>query len=573
MSTLKAFARDAARRYLQSAVFVDDEIFDKHSGMPVETADLPKSRKPIFRRTASKGTIQTAEQKKSDATAVEQPYHPKDLVSSFAQEGIICALYEPPKDFPTNPDSEIFKLCERTDIIILDWDFSGDRGKKALDLIAVLVKQSHQEFPHHTRLLSIYTADPSLVAVANQIGDRLRAEGFPALPEQSQCRLRSGATRLLVFGKDIPRIGADEEQFTLKEKQLANRLVEEFADMNSGILPSYALHAMAAVRHNSKRILDRFHGEMDAAFLLHRAMVIDNEEALEQLPELLSEELLAVIEEEHTTVAGIRKCFNKLASQFEIGPPKRPWCDKNGKPMDASDSLRNLLKSGVGGLTDKNQEIKQIANLAKKGWRGVDAQTIQDLQLMVDPNKTESNQRLASLFASRTQYNNKIRHLCYGTIVRHRESKGKNAPWVYSFCFMPICDSVRLQLTKQFKHGDPVSFPFWRLREDVYAGSTENRRGIVLELFDKTHVELSAGGKPRDMLWDASFNVNKTTGTVTASRKRDGGFTFVTNDKLRVAWVGQLKPLHSQRIAYDIGQSLSRVGLVEAEWLRLLCDR
>src|SRR5256714_497933 len=164
MTALSDFSRAAARRYLQTAVFVDDEIFDKTSGKPLDLTDGPKPRKRVY---VSGELLQTIEEKQEEIGA---SYHPKELVSSFAQEGIICALYEPQPDFPTEPGSEIFKLCERTDIIILDWNFSEDRGEKALNLISALVRQSHEEIPNHTRLLSIYTTDPSLEGVANQIG-------------------------------------------------------------------------------------------------------------------------------------------------------------------------------------------------------------------------------------------------------------------------------------------------------------------------------------------------------------------------------------------------------------------
>ena len=65
--------------------------------------------------------------------------------------------------------------------------------------------------------------------------------------------------------------------------------------MHSGILPSYALHGMASVGRNSKRILDKFHRDMDGEFLLHRASLLANEDAFQQLPELLAEEVLAVL--------------------------------------------------------------------------------------------------------------------------------------------------------------------------------------------------------------------------------------------------------------------------------------
>jgi hypothetical protein len=60
---------------------------------------------------------------------------------------------------------------------------------------------------------------------------------------------------------------------------------------------------------------------------------------------------------------------------------------------------------------------------------------------------------------------------------------------------------------------------------------------------------------------------------VLAIRNQRERFVFHTDTNEEIEWVGQLKPLHAQRIAHDIALGLSRVGLLEAEWLRLLCDR
>jgi hypothetical protein len=44
MSALKKFSQQAARRYLQSAVFIDDHIFDQKTGRP----ELPVEVLPLF---------------------------------------------------------------------------------------------------------------------------------------------------------------------------------------------------------------------------------------------------------------------------------------------------------------------------------------------------------------------------------------------------------------------------------------------------------------------------------------------------------------------------------------------
>ena len=86
MSALEKFSQQAARRYLQSAVFVDDHIFDQKTGMPTLPVGAPPQRKPIFRGAGgARPAARVAASLEEDASS-GQPYHPKDLVSSFARE-------------------------------------------------------------------------------------------------------------------------------------------------------------------------------------------------------------------------------------------------------------------------------------------------------------------------------------------------------------------------------------------------------------------------------------------------------------------------------------------------------
>jgi hypothetical protein len=520
MNALTKFSKDAARSYLQSAVFVDDHIFDHKTGMPAQPVEVTPQRKPILRRATGTKVSPSVEENDN----VEQPYHPKDMVSSFAREGITCALYEPKEGFPTGPDSEIFKLCERPDIIILDWDFSGDQGSKALDLISSLITQSANEFPHHARLISVYTADQSLVAVANKIADRLKANGLDADPDRAQCRLRSGATRLIVLGKPIGRFGGEDEKFTVEESGLANKLIDEFGEMNSGILPAYALHGLAAIRRNSKRILDRFHGDLDGAFLLHRELVSSDEEAFDQLPELLADEIRAVVEDERLSAGMAKKiAVAALASDHVSKKDKEliPMPQNGTKPKNVADKLKDGGEIPMGHL------------------------------------------RLAALFSSQTQYSSASRNLCFGTVVRYRAKYSKKGtPWQYAVCLVPTCDSLRLKPTQ------PAQFPFWTVERETYNG-TSRRNGMVLVSDDGDNISLSAGGKAGEKLWTDSFAVDKKTKTANALRVK-GAYKY-GGSKRTIEWVGQLKPLHAHRIAHEITDSLSRVGVSEAEWLRLLC--
>jgi hypothetical protein len=167
---------------------------------------------------------------------------------------------------------------------------------------------------------------------------------------------------------------------------------------------------------------------------------------------------------------------------------------------------------------------------------------------------------LAALFSSRTQYSSAPRKLGFGTVVRHRAKYSKkHTDWQYAVCLMPACDGLRLK--------EPTRFPFWTVELETFKGST--RYGMVVASDNDTPVSLSASGKAGDKLWSDSFKVDQKTKTVVAHRVNK---TFrYEGSKRTIEWVGQLKPLHAHRIAHSVTSGLSRVGVSEAEWLRLVC--
>ncbi|MCI0540225.1 MAG: response regulator receiver domain [Verrucomicrobiales bacterium] len=547
MTNLECFARNSTKRYLQSIVFVDDEIYDKPSGRPAEIASaLPTMKSPFAKAGAPAAPAET----KVDHVE-KAPYHPKQLVESFAKEGMVCALYEPAENFGTGTDSELFKLCDRADVVILDWDLFNEDGKNILPLITNLVSASQTSVPHHVRLCVIYTSKPDLVRVANETYEALKKAGQTVEDVKNTSTLIAGATQIIVLGKPgAPGRTPDSKALEVAETQLANRVIDEFARMNSGILPAYALHGLAAIRNNSQRILDKFHGEMDEVFLLHRALVIESEDAFDQLPELLSEEVLAVIQDRQIPSATMAAISKEAAQTVKLDPKTLVGWNVNGKPAkDSLELARLFLGGGKPAIRNKcTFNYEHVTNL----------------RIAMGCTQTNSDKRLASLFNVRTRYvaSNSPPILGFGTIVRYSEQIGGQNEWVYFFCLMPICDGIRLKSGA----GKRTLFPFWKLTNGIKGGV--NGRGIIVRASDNSYLELIAFGKPREMLWIDRFEPS-ASGTVTASQD---GSSFWFQGEHRLEWIAQLKPTHAQRIAHDIGQSFSHVGVVEAEWVRLICD-
>lgn len=575
MSALDSFIRDSATSYLQSVVFVDDHIYHV-SDKPHETATVALGNrvlKPMFTDSETSNvdseTSESLEEAPLDSTNpapeslddVASAYHPRQLMESFAQKGIVCALYEPRKDFDTTPTSELFRLCERADVIILDWDLHNDGGDGVSDLLTELIKKSESELPHHVRMCAIYTSEQRLHDVVDRLLKKLEDRGCTVEVAQGRLHLIAGASRISVFGKPaaITRSPADA-QYEVAEAELAEKIITEFAGLHHGILPAFALHGLASVRRNTKRLLDKFRGEMDGAFLLHRALVLDSTEAFNELPELLSDEIRAVLEDSWPGSVSVAEVARFAVDNLPLKAPSRPWTlVDGGKPFDAEACFREMLHKGHSAFLQHRKTCNQLKDLDSKSFQRVSSGILEALESMLSTGDECWPERLAALFCNRTQYGDNRRKLQFGTIVRHRDTEEK--PWLFSVCLMPICDGQRL--TKE------QNFPFWKLRNDARSGQAQKRFGIAIEAGGVTH-SLAAGGKLRDMLWIAPFAPDASQCVVAV--QNNGSFVFQTGG-LQVEWVAELKPLHAQRIAAHMGSDVSRVGLVESEWMRLFCDR
>lgn len=552
MST-REFARQAACKYLQSIVFVDDEIYLPVPSNLVEVEVTTPAIMQVFAKPmepTEEAIIEARAGEPDEELEADQTdgghYHPKHLVESFARERMVCALYEPQKDFPTDSNSEVFKLCERADVVILDWEFHKEPGKKVKELVCGLVTAAQTTVPHHVRLLAIYTSTQNLKHVAGQLFDYLHLQGLDVNADGGY-NLNAGSTRVIVLGK--PSSGRPGDQVLkaeVKEEDLAQRIIDEFASMHEGILPSMALHGLASVRTNTKKILDKFQKGMDGAFLAHRGLILPDDDAFEQIPELLAEEALAVMLDNWIDHGDAKNLADEKINQMGI---HTVWTLKSGSlDLPPGRLPTKLLKCGP-------SVVKGRVNLTPEALKALHDE--------LDTENISSQRRLAALYTSRTQYGGK-RTLEFGTIIRYFKPGAEDTAF-YAICLMPQCDCVRL------KQAAPYSFPFWELRTDNKGASS---KGIVVELpEDKSFVELYSMGKPRDQLWLEDFEAGAERMVVAEKDNGHAKFMFTGKSTNKFEWIAQLKPSHAQRIAHDIGSSFSRVGVIEAEWLRLKADR
>jgi hypothetical protein len=560
MNALDAFVTNSARSYLQSVVFVDDRIY--YNDMPAEVSPSVNLRGLRPQETevdeANPQHPSALEPLPKSLDAVSATYHPRQLMESFANEGIVCALFEPLRSFKTDQTSVLFKLCERTDIVILDWDLHGDDGDGVSALLAELIKAGEAQSPHHVRLCAIYTDKPNLTPVLNALLTNLEAKGCAIVVAEERLHLIAGATRISIFGKP-GSVGRppNDRAYEVTEAELAGKIIAEFAGLHHGILPAFALHGLASVRKNTKRLLDKFSGKLDGAFLLHRALTLGGNEAFDELPELLSDEIRAILEDAWPGATNLTEVTRSTIESKELAEPQTKWKSKQEQDVDAKPVFKQFLLGGAAGLAVDEHGWVEAKELKKSGFHKVKPSVLKDFEAMLTNAVQSGSENLAALFSNRTQYGDVGRKLNFGTIVRHKQKLAD--PWSFSVCLMPICDSQRLTKAE--------NFPFWKLKDDAKSGQQGKRFGIAVEV-DGKMLSLAAGGKIRNALWVAEFQPSGKGWVETGADQRVFG-----NAEHIVEWVAELKPQHAQRIAAFMGAEVSRVGLVESEWLRLFCDR
>ena len=166
---------------------------------------------------------QTAQPPAAAPTETKATLSPANsLKASRAGDGM-CPLRTERKGFLSGSGSEIFKLCERADVLILDWDLFGADGANIMPLIADLIDLSRSTIPHHSRLCAI---KPDLDHVAaGVIYDNLQLRKLAPEPVQ-RTTISAGATRVVVWGKpDVVGRPAGSKQLEVPEEYLADQVM------------------------------------------------------------------------------------------------------------------------------------------------------------------------------------------------------------------------------------------------------------------------------------------------------------------------------------------------------------
>lgn len=511
--------RDIVRRFLLTAVVVDDEL----SVVADERAhgDLTRPDDRTVRRTR---------------TSVDRdPQRPRPLrvlpiTESFVREGMICGVVSPQEG--ENNHEVLADAVARADIVILDWLLNRETGANALPLLERILTNSRR---HQLRLIAFYTDEQDHEGIRDQITASLNrlteTDRAVSATDEGRRAITFRACRIVVYGKSGSR--TLDSSVIVDEQDLALRLIADFADMVEGLLPSLVLTALTAVRENVYRVLERFGPDLDPAFLAHRACLQQPAESEEHMVEQIASELHGIMDDAvgKKSPAGIDEIELWLQNRF--GDDKVIFGPKHEATIHAvQNMLRDGLKEQPGPIGLSNYV------LLSHGFSGGMG------------NRRELDRRLASAMSIRQVYDETSRQLTMGTVVR---PIGEGDAML--ICVTPSCDSVRLTADSSF-----LFLPLIEAEQDTLQ--------VVVPSGDRDHQRMTISLKPSQWCMRTFRPHPDRECVLTHGNGPDQPFVFTDVNGGEYIWVGELKPEFAQSIAQSIAERMSRMPLNKSEWLR-----
>lgn len=572
IKTLKDFAVESAKSYMRFAVYIDDKIYTK---------DKDESR---FWNS------------------------PNELVELFAENGIALTVYECHNVWQCE---SAVSLIKSADITIIDWEMYVEvKNEQADDESAhtvALVNLSEKIFAElidvrvkgefvGPRLVCIYTKAPDKAqdALRKVQGIEKEREGIYALSE--------GALRFCIVNKDpgsdqialvgdgdktvaeMPRetteddtasspMTSDEEESELFKRRKIGKeefvpfIVEQFAQIHRGVLPTLALKVIAAVRDLMPRMMKNFSSKCDNAFIIESALQLCPESAHRQAIDAIGSYFSSALKYSDDYVSYVRElikawvCEHKFKDCKSVLAEHSITCDETHSDDDAAMRVQ-WLEGGYFSF------FSQVVGLSKTKMNALTG------------NSQEFIRMVEGIFGAAENLD-KITDICRGysmlchysaapddiknanAVVLSLGSVLKVGKAVY-MCVQQECDSVRLSK----ENGRPFLF--------IPLVKAKNAKSEVLIEEDCYCVD----SHPYNMrIW--KFHPTTEYGEIRGEDK-DGRIVFYgeelnkdfikedANKIVEFQWLFDLKDRIALKIADDMSRQFARVAIDSSEWLRLM---
>lgn len=519
--TFNSIVKRITNEYINSVLFVDEKAFSFSSD--------------------SSATVD--KQKGLDAAEVSH---------AFSSAGKICAFFSP----KTLEDIEKCKqLVLKSDIVVLDWDIqidrpfskdeegqddeTDDRGYYSIELIKTIAADAKED---KLKVIFVYTGEPGLNGIVSIIAESLGRE-FKV--DEDKFDVSSGNIHILVRLKPDSKVDhLGYNAFKVSYQDLPGVVIDTFSEYVNGLMPCFAMKSLTEIRNSTAKILQVYSSELDAELLGHQMSLPDPNDVRNYLANSFGTAITELIlgskdintdlwvkdwvdssigTDRHLTIAGQRivASADSIKSYFD----NRYDFDNARKRFNSSFSVDCSAKR-------EKELISSLSQVFKDD--NVDAKKAMFMFAALSHNK--------NLFSTSSS----VPILTLGSIISKLDTGD------YYLCIQQRCDTARVPIGGQRF----VFLPLYKDKQSNQFGALSIEPGKVLYLRKSSTNAISFLFKPEDD--------HKPVRAIV----EDGKYHFISPDGV-FEWKNELKEIIAQRIVSAFTSHFARIGVDEAEWLRI----
>lgn len=519
MTTFSEMSQETVSNFLSSVVLVDDKAFSNGS--------LSEPQKVTAKPGRGMKKISPA----TDAPARKADFQDIDtqaVIEAFAEKGLVCTVLN-------GKNNNSLRALFAADVVIFDWQMEGDDGKRATEFILNLVKEDDG---NRSRFICIYSGVEDLDQIAKKLRKKQEFKSFK--PSRCGFYLSKENVHITILSKAGGTSGETWKHRSVKNTELPERIIKEYADATSGLLEHATLYAIASVRANTHKLLNRFSKEIDAPFVSHRVFSNPMEDVKNHATPLIADEIQSIIEQAEVSNKLNR---NVILTWLETQPLNGNIIDRSKE--EALEVARHYVENGI---TEQPPTCDSDCVKAAHETLYEERSKAKFTALLGNNAAQKSEKKFAALTSLVTSYQHLAPVLRTGTIITDTKN--------YYLCIMPACDSIRIPQEGR-------TFPFLLMKKN------EQRRSFYVKN-GKNYHGLSVSLKPYEAITEHFFPPEGAKEVVAQLCPTCGKWIFSCGeDSSSYQWVADLKPAHAQNVINAFAAQLSRVGLTESEWLRV----
>ncbi len=472
----------------------------------------------------------------------------RKVSDAFANDGMACAFVLPDDNDPDiiSIENRIINAAKISDVVVIDWYLRDDNPVFTLRLLERLASEDVKE-SGRMRLICVYTG---------QTVDTNMFEDVKSAIARGGIRL-SDVLDVPFCAKTNSCIVVVVNKVEVSPSLLSGVLTQRFSLLANGLLPSFALAAVGAVRKNIHHMVTRFGKDLDSAYVANRLITNPPEDVAELVRDLLVAEC--------DNALGIESVADKYLDKDAI----EIWIKQNvdvfvsqsyGKKQFVDTALCNLLlRNGIDNVGVRNGVDKTIEfpvkhrNKVSIALAGGEEKSIVSesafSKLVVFKREAFGDMKL-------TGGDGWLPSLTTGTLLRMQDGEAKR----YFICLTPACDTLRLSVETPFVFLEAVADD--NCYSLILREEEGNDRGLY---FRSKHPTLKT----------YRFTPDPTSQRVRGiSHNIEGGkpyFTFnTTSGNRQFTWLGEIRYARAASEMAKLAGNWMRIGISDSEYLRLV---